>query len=111
MVGPREALETRKVVLRELNWLGDGDFDAISPDGVELFAKVRSTRQPMPAVLRNVGGRAEVELTAGEQGVARGQACVLYDGDGDGARVFGGGFIARSERSAEAETMLRRIAV
>lgn len=111
VVGPREALETRKVVLRELNWLGDGDFDAISPDGVELFAKVRSTRQPMPAVLRNVGGRAEVELTAGEQGVARGQACVLYDGDGDGARVFGGGFIARSERSAEAETMLRRIAV
>lgn len=111
IVGPREALETRKVVLRDLNWLGDGAAEQISPDGLELFARVRSTKKPVPAVLRHVGGKAEVELSAGEQGVAPGQACVLYDGEGDGARIFGGGFIARSERAAEAEAMLRRISV
>ncbi len=67
----------------------------------------------MSAVMprRHVGGHAEVELSSGEQGVAPGQACVLYDGEGDGARIFGGGFIARSERAAEAEAMLRKIAV
>lgn len=111
IVGPREALETRKVVLRDLNWLGDGAAEQISPDGLELFARVRSTKKPVPAVLRHVGGKAEVELSAGEQGVAPGQACVLYDGEGDGARIFGGGFIARSERAAEAEAMLRKISV
>jgi tRNA-specific 2-thiouridylase len=83
-------------ILRDLNWLGE-------------FARVRSTKKPVPAVLRHVDGKAEVELSAGEQGVAPGQACVLYDGEGDGARIFGGGFIARSERAAEAEAMLRRI--
>jgi tRNA-specific 2-thiouridylase len=31
---------------------------------------------------------------------------VLYSGDGDDARVFGGGFIRRSERGAEAEALL-----
>ncbi|MGB6117418.1 MAG: tRNA 2-thiouridine(34) synthase MnmA [Mesorhizobium sp.] len=111
VVGPREALETRKVTLRDLNWLGDRAFDDLPADGIELFAKVRSTRQPIPAVLRNVGGQPEVELGAGEQGVAAGQACVLYDGEGDGARVFGGGFISRSQKSAQAEAMLRAIAV
>ncbi len=111
IVGPREALETRKVVLRDLNWLGDDAVEDIAPEGIELFARVRSTRKPVPAVLRYVNGQGEVELSTGEQGVAPGQACVLYDGEGDGARIFGGGFIARSERAAEAEAMLRRIAV
>ena len=109
VVGPREALETRKVVLRDMNWLGDMPVEALPASGLELFARVRSTRRPAPAVLRWTDGRAEVELAAGEQGVAAGQACVLYDGEGDGARVFGGGFIARSERAPEAEAMLRKM--
>ena len=45
----------------------------------------------------------------GEAGVAPGQACVFYEGDGAGARVLGGGFIARAERAAEAEQALRRL--
>jgi tRNA-specific 2-thiouridylase len=109
IVGPRETLETKKVILRDMNWLGDGAISDLPASGLELFAKVRSTRQPAPAILRWVDGHAEVELSAGEQGVAAGQACVLYDGEGDGARVFGGGFIARSERGAEAEAMLKRM--
>ncbi|TIW86051.1 MAG: tRNA 2-thiouridine(34) synthase MnmA, partial [Mesorhizobium sp.] len=46
----------------------------------------------------------------GESGIAPGQACVLYSDDGNEARVFGGGFIERSERGAEAEAMLNRLA-
>jgi tRNA-specific 2-thiouridylase len=110
VVGPREALETRKVYLRAMNWLGDEDLDAIGPDGIELFAKVRSTRPPRPAVLRRRGGATWVELAEGESGIAPGQACVLYGDDGNDARVLGGGFIERSERGARAEAMLARLA-
>ena len=107
IVGPREALDTRRVILREMNWLGDTPLADISPDGLECFAKVRSTRPPKPAILRVAeNGEISVELVDGEAGVAPGQACVLYSAPGDEARVFGGGFIDRSERSAAAEAML-----
>ncbi|MBC7285369.1 tRNA 2-thiouridine(34) synthase MnmA [Hoeflea sp.] len=106
IVGPREALETRRLILRDVNWLGDAALDGIGPEGFECFAKVRSTRPPRPAILRAVGGEISVELVEGEAGVAPGQACVLYSLPGDEARVLGGGFIDRSERSAAAEAML-----
>ena len=51
IVGPREALETHKIYLRDVNWLGDGALADIPAEGIELFAKVRSTRPPRPAVL------------------------------------------------------------
>lgn len=108
IVGPREALETHKVVLRDVNWLGDEALGRV--DGLEVFAKVRSTRPPKPATLHHDGQQIWVELADGETGVAPGQACVLYDGDGDEARVFGGGFIQRSERGREAESMLAKFA-
>ncbi len=111
IVGPREALETRKVYLRDMNWLGEPDLADIGPDGIDLFAKVRSTRPPRPATLYHANGATWVELGAGEAGVAPGQACVLYSDEGNEARVFGGGFIARSERGVEAEAMLSRLSV
>ncbi len=110
VVGPREALETRRVYLRDVNWLGDAAIEETPAEGIELFAKVRSSRPPRPAVLRHVNGLTSVELIDGETGVAPGQACVLYGDDGDDARVYGGGFIARSERRPEAERMLSRLA-
>src|SRR5690606_871258 len=110
IVGPREALETHKIYLRDLNWLGDETLAALPAGGLELFAKVRSTRPPRPAVLHHSDGSSWVELVDGESGIAPGQACVLYSDDGDDARVFGGGFIERSERGAEAEAMLSRLA-
>lgn len=109
VVGPREALETRKIYLRDMNWLGDGALNNVPLDGLEVFAKVRSTRPPRPAVLHHHQGTTWVELTDGESGVAPGQACVLYTDDGDESRVLGGGFIERSERGAEAEEMLLRL--
>ncbi|MBS3650819.1 tRNA 2-thiouridine(34) synthase MnmA [Pseudaminobacter sp. 19-2017] len=109
IVGPREALDTRKVFLRAMNWLGDEDLASIGPGGIELFAKVRSTRPPRPALLRREGAAVWVELAEGEAGIAPGQACVLYSDDSNEARVLGGGFIQRSERSAAAEAMLERL--
>ncbi len=95
--------------LRDVNWLGDGSLDALPEGGVEVFAKVRSTRPPRPAVLHHADGKTWVELVDGESGIAPGQACVLYSDDSNTARVFGGGFIGRSEREPQAEEMLRRL--
>jgi tRNA-uridine 2-sulfurtransferase len=110
VVGPREALETRKVVLRAVNWLGGGALGDLPTNGLEVFAKVRSTRPPKPAILFHRDGVTSVELIGGESGIAPGQACVLYSDDGNEARVLGGGTIAKSERAPEAEAMLTRLA-
>ena len=109
VVGPREALETRRVYLRDVNWLGDEPL-ADAAAGIDIFAKVRSTRPPRPATLHAGKGAVWVELSEGEAGVAPGQACVFYADDGAEARVLGGGFIERSERGEKAEAMLSRLA-
>jgi tRNA-specific 2-thiouridylase len=93
VVGPREALRTDRIVLREVNWIGDGALDAAVGSGLEVFVRVRSTRAPQPAWLRGANGQYEVELVAGEEGVSPGQACVFYDAPAGQARVLGGGFI------------------
>ncbi|MDN2566537.1 tRNA 2-thiouridine(34) synthase MnmA, partial [Aquibium sp. A9E412] len=67
------------------------------------------TRPPRPARLERRGDQVWVELAEGEAGVAPGQACVLYAGDDAGARVLGGGFVARAERAARAEAQLARL--
>ncbi len=102
VVGPKEALETTQVVLREINWLGDEPLSAIGKAGMDVFATVRSTRPPRPAVLRHEGGQTWVDLVDGETGVAPGQACVLYSADTPDARVLGGGFIAHAPRVYDA---------
>jgi tRNA-specific 2-thiouridylase len=91
VVGPKAALATRRVPLREVNWLGDGALDGAEH---EVLARVRSTREPRPAILRGLpDGEAEVELLATEEGVSPGQACVVYAPEG--SRVLGGGWIWR----------------
>jgi tRNA-specific 2-thiouridylase len=110
IVGPRAALATSRLHLRDVNWLGDGSIGDVARDGLDVYARVRSTRAPVPARLAvDADNHAFVDLVAGESGVARGQACVFYDRDGPGARVLGGGWIERAEHSGEAETALRRI--
>jgi len=96
LVGPKAALHTRRLRLRQLNWLGDDALDALGDKGLSVLARVRSTREPVPARLFSLGqGHADVELETGEDGVAAGQACVLYAPDGAG-RVLGGGWIAEA---------------
>lgn len=92
IVGPREALALREIPLRDVNWLGD---TPIPSEGLAIHARVRSTRAPKPAMLRQDERGIVVEIFDGEEGVAPGQACVFYGGDGAGARVLGGGTIMR----------------
>lgn len=101
VVGPREALATRRIRLRDLNWLS-ADLPDAGPRPV--LARVRSTRQPVRAEIRVVNGRVDVELLDPEEGVAPGQACVLYDFD-EPARMLGGGFIMREEAEHGAAAM------
>jgi tRNA-specific 2-thiouridylase len=96
IVGPREALATRRLILRDVNWLGDEPLDEAAGKERELQVKVRSTRPPAAARLTIEAGGTAIELLDGEDGVAPGQACVFYDGEGAGARVLGGGVIART---------------
>jgi len=102
VVGPREALATRRLHLRDVNWIGEGDLSRLPTEGVEIFARVRSTRPPRPAVLSCDNGQVVVDLTEGELGVAPGQACVFYDAPEGPARVLGGGWIDRVEASVGA---------
>jgi tRNA-uridine 2-sulfurtransferase len=93
VVGPREALRMDRIVLRDVNWIGDGALDRAVGNGLEVFVRVRSTRVPQPAWLRGANGTYVVELVVGEEGVSPGQACVFYDAPSGQARVLGGGFI------------------
>ncbi|RAI34314.1 tRNA 2-thiouridine(34) synthase MnmA [Rhodoplanes serenus] len=102
VVGPREALRTARMRLRDVNWIGDGTLDeAIAGGRLEVFVKVRSTRRPQPAWIGRAGDEIEVELVDGEEGVAPGQACVFYDALAGQARVLGGGFIRTAASAAE----------
>jgi tRNA-specific 2-thiouridylase len=103
VVGSREALRTSRVVLRDVNWIGDAGLDeTLADDRREIFVKVRSTRPPAAAWLRHGDNGYEVELVDGEHGVSPGQACVFYDAGEGQARVLGGGFIKSAVATADA---------
>jgi tRNA-uridine 2-sulfurtransferase len=92
IVGPKAALSTRMVPVREINWLGDAPLDSRAEWNV--MVKVRSTRPPREAVIRPLSATtAEIELIAPEDGVSPGQACVFYAPEG--SRVLGGGWVWR----------------
>ena len=101
VVGPKEALFTRKIALRDVNWLGDEPIEECVGDGRAVFVKIRSTQGPIPARLFADAEGVFVTLDDGDHGVSPGQACVFYDGAGTGARVFGGGWIASTEGYGE----------
>ena len=92
-VGPREALRQRDIKVTALNWLGPSPVTA---EPLPVFAKIRSTRPPVPASIQSGDTGAIVTIAEGEYGVSPGQACVLYEAPGAGARVLGGGFVARA---------------
>ncbi|WP_128563019.1 tRNA 2-thiouridine(34) synthase MnmA [Methylobacterium crusticola] len=102
VVGPREALATSIIRLGDPNWLGDAPLADLRDAPVAV--RVRSTREPRPATLTwdPRAGCAEITLTAAEDGVSPGQACVIYADDGPRARVLGGGTILRVEAERRA---------
>ena len=84
VVGPRSALGSSVIELRDVNWLGTH----AAP--FEARVKVRSMRPPVAATVTPLpNGAARVELALPEDAIAPGQACVFYDD----SRVLGGGWI------------------
>jgi tRNA-uridine 2-sulfurtransferase len=108
VVGPREALQTHWISLRDVNWLGD---EPVPDGGLDIAARIRSSAAPQPATVFAKDGKAKVLLCDGEYGVAAGQACVFYAGASPWARVLGGGWIestlSRSEQPDLAGTRAR----
>jgi len=89
IVGPKENLARKSIVLKNLNFLADKKyFDK------NIFVKVRSTGNLLEAKIKvNENNFAEVNLLNSEYGIAPGQACVFYNKDDFGYRVLGGGWI------------------
>jgi len=98
IVGPRDILLTRRIVLRDINWLGDKTLEEQLAQGeFDFFMKVRSTHRPQAGYLTQENASVVAYLVAGEYGVSPGQACVFYDSDQAGSRVLGGGWIKTAE--------------
>jgi len=104
VVGPRESLYMRTLVLRDVSWLGD---DPLLATGQDVAVRIRSTAPLQPATVYHADGRVCVELGEGEHGVAPGQACVFYADTGPRARVLGGGWI-ESAAGPRAESVVAK---
>ncbi len=92
VVGPRDSLRVRTIMLKDVNWLGDEPIDGRRAMRERVSVRVRSSQNPLSAVLALEDGSAAVVLDDGEFGVAPGQACVFYSSE-TAARVLGGGWI------------------
>lgn len=93
IVGPREELLVGRALLRDINWLDGMSPAEMASSRKIVFARVRSARSPVPAALHCDGNQIFIDFADGEEGVAPGQACVLYDSADPRARVLGGGVI------------------
>ncbi|MBF0269992.1 MAG: tRNA 2-thiouridine(34) synthase MnmA [Alphaproteobacteria bacterium] len=88
VVGPKGSLGRRNIILRDLYWLATERAEA----SLQAAFRIRSTRLPVQGTLsRGPNAAARVVLDEPEEGVAPGQACVVYLG----SRVLGGGWIEK----------------
>jgi tRNA-specific 2-thiouridylase len=102
VVGPRDCLRTEMLFLRDVNWLGENPLTLSGQQRIEIYARIRSTEPPVPAVVCCTPpgtGSIRVVLPKGEYGVATGQACVFYSDGTPEARVLGGGWIDRTQQA------------
>ena len=97
IVGPKEALARRRLILRDINWLGEAPLPTAETEALPMHVRIRSTRPPKPArIWSPAPGEVRVRFDEPEYGVSPGQAGVFYERPGPGARVFGGGTIAEA---------------
>jgi tRNA-specific 2-thiouridylase len=91
VIGPREELLGRGVVVREVNWLVEPPASV----GDELAVQIRHRARAVPGVVVRVAAdEVEVALEEAASAISPGQSCVFYDGE----RVVGGGVIERGRR-------------
>lgn len=96
VVGPREQLLGRGLVVREVNWLVDRQPEL----GSQVAVQIRHRATPAPAtVIRSGADEVELALDEPVAAITPGQSAVFYDAD----RVLGGGVI---ERAAGARSTL-----
>jgi tRNA-uridine 2-sulfurtransferase len=93
VVGPKEYLLTRRIGLRDVNWLGVEPLEDFVRSGEDVLVRIRSSGALQPARVSFEDGEAVVELAHGEEGVSPGQACVFYSASDGGERLLGGGWI------------------
>lgn len=91
IVGSKDCLEIKKIILRDLNILGSKkELEKI------INIKVRSTGRLLKAKINLLDGFANVEILDKETGISPGQACVFYSTDEVGDKVLGGGWIDKT---------------
>ena len=91
IVGNKENLEIKEILLREINMLAsEKEFDEI------VNVKVRSTGKLLKAKIKFIDNYAKVEILDKETGISPGQACVFYSKDNFGDKVLGGGWIDKT---------------
>lgn len=87
IVGREEELKQKKVLIKDVNWLGKD-----MPQDGEYMVKLRSRQKEVPACIKFLeNNMAEVNLLNDFYGVAPGQGCCIYTD----TRVMGGGFICK----------------
>jgi len=89
VVGPKENLGKKNIILKDLNLLVDKkEFEN------DILVKVRSTGKLLDAKVNfSDQNGANVNLKSPEDGISPGQACVFYNKDKQGYKVLGGGWI------------------
>jgi tRNA-uridine 2-sulfurtransferase len=91
VIGSRDELLGRGVVVREMNWLVEPPPSV----GDDVSVQIRHRARAVPGVVVRVASdEVEVALEEPASAISPGQSCVFYDG----GRVVGGGVIERSRR-------------
>ena len=89
VVGPKENLGKKNIILKNINLLSDK-----SEFSKNIYVKVRSTGKLLDAKVNfSDQNNAKVDLVEAEDGISPGQACVFYNKDTLGYKVLGGGWI------------------
>ena len=89
VVGPKENLGKKNIILKNINLLSDK-----SEFSKNIYVKVRSTGKLLDAKVNfSDQNNAKVDLVETEDGISPGQACVFYNKDTLGYKVMGGGWI------------------
>jgi tRNA-specific 2-thiouridylase len=91
-VGPRDALTVDRIVADRPRWCGTAPT---SPEPLTGTVQLRAHGAAHRATVSVVGDRVEIELLDPAQGIAPGQAAVLYDG----TRVVGSATIVSTARA------------
>ena len=91
VVGSKDELLKKEILLRELNLLVDKEYFKN-----EIFVKVRSTGKLLRSKLELNKDTAKLILLEDEYGISPGQACVFYLKDKLGDKVLGGGWITKN---------------